>query len=199
MKIGIFGGAFNPVHNGHINLAKNYADSLELDKVIFIPTAVPPHKTSHHLASQQDRMNMLKLAVCDNRFEISDIEFKRQGKSYTYDTIKQLKEIYPDDRFYLIIGADQFLTFSKWYKWQEILENAVICTSAREDDDERKKMIDFAKELNLTEKDFYLSPYPVYRLSSSEIREKIKAGYDVKNCVPEGVWQYIIKKGLYSV
>lgn len=199
MNIGIFGGAFNPVHNGHINLAKNYADSLNLHKVIFIPTAVPPHKTSENLASGEDRFNMLEIALDDERFEVSDIEFKRQGKSYTYDTLIQLKKFYPDDNFYLIIGADQFLDFNSWYRWQDIIKMAVLCTSAREDEFEKKRILDFSGQLGLTEDKFYLSDYPVYKLSSSEIREKIRSGQDIKGLVPGGVRQYIIEKGLYSV
>lgn len=201
MRIGIFGGAFNPVHNGHLNLAKGFKDILSLDKIIFIPTSVPPHKSSVGLAPQCDRFNMLALAVeSEDSFEVSDIEFKRQGKSYTVDTIKELKEIYNNDTFFLIIGADQFLTFHKWYKYKEILDMVTICTSAREDENERVRMLDYADNLDgLDMNRFFLSPYPVMKLSSSMVREKIKNGEDVSSLVPAKVLDYIIEKGLYSV
>lgn len=102
LKIGIFGGAFNPVHNGHLNLAKHYLDELGLDKILFIPTNIPPHKSNEDFAGRKDRFNMLRLAIKPyDKFEVSDIEFKRDGKSYTYDTLLELKKIYKNAEFYL--------------------------------------------------------------------------------------------------
>ena len=119
MRIGIFGGAFNPVHNGHINLAKSYIESLSLDKLLVIPTANPPHKTALGLADKEDRLTMLSLAFSGvNKTEISDIEFRRTDKSYTYETIKELRKLYSCDDFFLIIGEDQFLSFDKWYQYE---------------------------------------------------------------------------------
>ena len=101
MKTGVFGGTFNPVHKGHIMLAEYCMDSVRLDRIIMIPTAVPPHKISKNLASENDRLNMCELACKGKKnFSVSDIEIKRQGKSYTYETVTQLKEIYPDDHLY---------------------------------------------------------------------------------------------------
>lgn len=201
MKIGIFGGAFNPVHKGHIQLAENYLNLLSLDKLLFVPTAVPPHKTADNLAPEKARFDMLRLAVKNNsRFEISDIEFKRQGKSYTYDTLTELEKIYPKSQFCLIIGADQFLTFDKWYRWQDILKKVTLCTCARENEAQKKKILDFSRTLEIMEKDkFFLLDVPVLKLSSSEIREKISRGEDVSNLLPDGVYDYIKKEGLYGV
>lgn len=200
MKIGIFGGAFNPIHNGHLALAKSYFENLKLDKVLFIPTAVPPHKTSDYLVSAQDRLNMARLAVSDySVFEVSDIEFKRQGKSYTYDTLAELRNIYVDDEFYLIIGADQFLTFHYWYRYQEILDMVTICTSARENEQEKKSLYDYAKSHTEMRGKFYIADYPVIKVSSSEIREKIKKGEDTSSLMPKIVYNYIVEKGIYSV
>lgn len=200
MKIGIFGGAFNPIHNGHLALAKSYSDSLKLDKILFIPTAVPPHKTSQYLVSAEERLNMVKLAVGDYpEFEVSDLEFKRQGKSYTYDTLTELRKIYPDDDFYLIIGADQFLTFHNWYKYKEILDMVTICTSARESEQEKKSLYDYVKSHTEMQWKCYIADYPVIRVSSSEIREKIKKGEDTSSLMPKMVYNYIVEKGIYSV
>ncbi|MCH5320813.1 MAG: nicotinate (nicotinamide) nucleotide adenylyltransferase [Eubacterium sp.] len=201
MKIGIFGGAFNPIHNGHLALAENYYESLHLDKIIFIPTSIPPHKTADYLVSQNDRLEMVRLATQDNSsFEVSDIEFHRQGKSYTYDTLLSVKELYPDSEIYLIIGADQFLTFHLWYKYKEILDMVTLCTSARENEQEKQELYDYAKSLDGLEKDkYFIANYPVIRFSSSEIRDKIKNGEEISALVPKRVCEYIFEKGLYSV
>ena len=130
MKTGIFGGTFNPVHKGHIMLAEYCMDSVRLDRIIMIPTAVPPHKISKNLASENDRLNMCELACKGKKnFSVSDIEIKRQGKSYTYETVTQLKEIYPDDHLYTIMGADMFLTLDRWKNPKIILSPllSVIC------------------------------------------------------------------------
>lgn len=200
MKTGIFGGAFNPVHNGHLTLAKSYYDSLKLDKVLFVPTAVPPHKTSENLASCEDRINMTRLAVEDMcGFEVSDIEFRRQGKSYTYDTLLEIKKLYPQSELYLIIGADQFLSFHKWYRYKDVLSMVTICTSAREDGRERQAMLDYASGIPEMQGGYYIADYPVIQLSSSEIRERLKNGESISSFVPEKVFKYICEKGLYIV
>lgn len=201
IKTGIFGGAFNPIHNGHLNLAKKYLEVLNLDRTIFIPTALPPHKTDRFLASKEDRFNMLELAISDcEEFEISDIEFQRQGKSYTYDTLCLLREKYPNDDFYLIIGADQFLTFNLWYRYRDILDIASICTAARENGNQREKIIDFSNKLDGLDKNrFHLLNSDAVEVSSSQVREKIKKGEDVSSLIPEKVYNYIVEKGLYSV
>jgi len=201
MRIGIFGGAFNPVHNGHLNLAKNYSFSLKLDKIIFVPTSVPPHKSSADLVPKADRMNMLSLAIDGyENFELSDIEFERQGKSYTVYTLEELKKIYPADDFFLIVGADQFLAFHTWHKYKKILDMVTICTCARESEEEKSRMLHYAENLDgLDMNRFFLSEYPVMKLSSSTIRDKIRNGEDISSLVPEKVKEYIIEKGLYIV
>ena len=199
MKIGIFGGAFNPVHNGHMNLAEIYYRGLELDKLIFIPTAHPPHKSGEALASQQDRLNMLSLAIEDKPYEVSQIEFQRQGKSYTYDTLTELKKLYSNDTLYLIIGADQFLTFDRWYRYKDILNMAVLCTCAREDEEEKQRIKSFASNLGLGNDEYFLSTEPVLRVSSSQIRTGIMDSEDISSLLPKKVLEYILEKGLYCV
>ena len=199
MKIGIFGGAFNPVHNGHMNLAEIYYRGLELDKLIFIPTAHPPHKSGEALASQQDRLNMLSLALEGTPYEISQIEFQRNGKSYTYDTLTELKKLYTDDTLYLIIGADQFLSFDRWYRYEDILNMAVLCTCAREDEEEKQRIKAFASRLNLSEDSYYLSAEPVLKVSSSQIRTGIMNSEDISSLLPKKVLDYILEKGIYRV
>ena len=199
MRIGIFGGAFNPVHNGHINLAKSYFESLSLDKLLIVPTANPPHKTAVGLASEDDRLNMLSLAFKDmDKVELSDIEFQREEKSYTYDTIKELRKIYPNDELFLIIGDDQFLSFDKWYKYKDLLSEVVLCTAAREEN-KREEIIDFAETLLSKNQNYFLADFEPVVVSSSEIREKIKKNEDISALVPAEVSEYVKDKGLYIV
>ena len=198
MKIGLFGGAFNPVHNGHINLAKSYIDNLKLDKFIFIPTANPPHKSSSGLAKDKDRINMLNLAISsiDNAI-VSNIEFKLDGKSYTYNTVCELKKIYPDDDFYLIVGADQFLNFKNWYKYKELLNMVTLCTAAREKSqyDELKRF--YENDDIMSKYDCVVANIPVYVVSSSQIRDLIKNNNSVNNYLPSDVSKYIKDNNLY--
>lgn len=196
MKIGIFGGAFNPVHNGHLVLAENYLNVLSLDKILFVPTSVPPHKTSEYLASGEDRMNMLKSAIRGNdKFDMTDLEFRREGKSYSFDTITELKKIYPDDELFLIVGSDQFFGFQSWYRADDILSTVTVVTAARENN-EYNALLDFkAQHENM--KNTVVSDFRAVEVSSSEIRSKVTAGEDISTLVPAPVADYIKEKRLY--
>ena len=197
MRLGIFGGAFNPVHNGHINLAKSYLSSLALDKLLIIPTANPPHRSGAGLASEEDRLSMLSLAFEGvDKIELSDIEFKRSEKSYTYDTVKELRKTYTNDEIFLIIGEDQFLMFDKWYNYKELLEEVTLCTAARERDT-RQAISDYAQKLLGGKYSCYIADFEPIVLSSSELREKLRAGEDVSAFIPPKVYKYIKDRKLY--
>ena len=197
MKIGIFGGAFNPVHNGHLQLMNSYLDALMLDKIILIPTAVPPHKTAEQLISGEDRLNMVSLAVKGNdRLEVSDIEFRREGKSYTYITVCELKKLYAEDELFLIVGSDQFLYFPNWYQSEELLKLVTVCTSAR-NQGEYKALLDFKND-NENMQHCIVSDFEVFEVSSSEIREKIKNKDSISGLVPTAVEEYIKEHRLYG-
>lgn len=196
MKTGLFGGAFNPVHSGHLHLASKYLESLKMDRILFIPTSVPPHKSSDFLACKKDRLNMLSLAIKNNpAFEMTDIEFKRSGKSYSYNTILELKRLYPNDEFYFIIGSDQFFAFKTWYRADDILNMITVCTAARESN-EYQRMIHFRAE-NENMKSILISNFDVLDISSSQIRNLIKKGRSIKGLVPDKVEEYIRKTGIY--
>lgn len=193
MRIGIFGGAFNPIHNGHLALAKHYKDSLSLDRLIYIPTANPPHKPSGNLIDGEHRINMLKLCVGDD--EVCDIEFRRDGKSYTYLTLQELRQVYPNDKLYLIIGADQFFYFENWYKYEEILSLATVVTAAREGN-QYSQMLEF-KAQHPSLKDVVVSEFEVIDVSSSQIRNAVSQGEDISQYVPKRVEEYIKEHRLY--
>ena len=196
MKTGLFGGAFNPIHLGHLQLAGAFAESLSLDRIIFIPTAIPPHKTARYLAPAQDRLKMLSLVTAENpRYEVTDMEFRREGKSYSYDTICELKECYPEDTFYLLIGSDQFFYFPKWYKAEEILRLVTVCTAAREDG-EYQRLLAFRAQYDYM-KDTVVENFNVFPVSSSEIRDRVKNGRSLCGLVPTAVENYIKENKLY--
>ena len=198
MKTGVFGGTFNPVHKGHIMLAEYCKDSVGLDRIIMIPTAVPPHKISKNLASENDRLNMCKLACRGKEnFFVSDIEIKRQGKSYTYETLTQLKEIYPDDHLYTIMGADMFLTLNRWKNPEIIFEKSSIITIPRDDENKLELENFYNKVLKAMGASSVILPNPVMSVSSTFIRENLDNFNLISDMLDKGVYDYIIKNNLY--
>lgn len=208
MRIGIFGGAFNPVHNGHLHLLEWLVRINQIDKLLVIPTANPPHKSDKDFADALDRFNMLELALKNkdnfdfdvtDRIEISDIEFKLTGKSYTYNTLKALKKIYPNDSFFLFMGSDQFLNFKKWYRYNDILELSAVIGFARDEEDcgkLRQYLKDNQAEFHYNADVLTAEPMVI---SSTDIREKVKNGKSIDGLVPKEVEEYILEKGLYRV
>ena len=127
MRIGIYGGTFNPIHAAHVHLVREFIKRLSLDRVILIPTGTPPHKATHQLASGADRIEMCRLAAADIAecpVTVSDIEVLRTGKSYTADTMTELKAQYPDDELFLLMGEDMFCTVEKWYHPERIFRRS---------------------------------------------------------------------------
>ena len=130
MKTGIYGGTFNPIHNGHLHIVEEFRRGLGLDRVLLIPTRVPPHKAAPDLASAGERFAMCRLAAQGKPWlELSDIEMRREGKSYTAETLEELSVLYPQDQFYLLMGEDMFLTLGRWYRPETIFSLASVCTT----------------------------------------------------------------------
>ncbi len=197
-KIGIFGGSFNPVHNGHIKLAKTYYNALGLDELLVIPTNISPHKSVDKPTSAEDRVNMLRLAFKELPYvTISDIELKLGGKSYTVLTLKELKKIYPNDKLYLIVGGDMFLCFDKWREYQNILSMCTVCAAPREEG-EIIKLLAYQEKLDPSKECTIVLDSSVLEVSSSEIRSKTKNIQELKSLVPQEVFEYIVEKGLYN-
>lgn len=197
IKIGLFGGAFNPVHNGHVNMIKEAFADLKLDKLLIIPTCKSPHKDTK-LISFEDRAKMCELAfeeeIASGKFEISDIEKRLGGTSYTIITVRELKKLYPKDAvFYLIIGGDMLFYFDKWYRYEALLGECKVVAAAREAH-EYSDMCEYAAEMGRIK----VLNLQVTEISSTEIREKIKNGQAVTGLVPQSVERYIREKGLYE-
>ncbi|MCM8781279.1 MAG: nicotinate-nucleotide adenylyltransferase [Candidatus Omnitrophica bacterium] len=187
MKIGILGGTFNPIHIGHLILAEEVWEKLALDKIIFVPTYLPPHKDDADIALAQDRYAMVKLAIRKNRkFLVSDIEIKRDGRSYTIDTIKELKKIYPKDELYFIIGSDLVNYLGEWKDLEEITKLVKFIVATR-------------PGYPLEKIPTYISTIAIRAvdISGFEIRKNIRENKSFRYLVPESVYRYIIKKKLY--
>lgn len=198
MNIAIFGGSFNPPHKAHLKIAREFSSLLSVDKMLIIPTFVAPHKAIKYFVSAQDRLNMCRLLFSDEGFSVSDIEIKREGKSYTIDTLEILGKEYPEAKFYLIIGSDMLLSFHLWYRYRDILKKCTLCVMTREDEIDCDEMLSYAENtLGLSESEIVLSPAPATEMSSTQIREKLSAGEDVSDCLSDEVIEYIKEKGLY--
>lgn len=204
MKIGIFGGTFNPPHKGHARMIEKMAKELELDKVLIIPNKKPTHKRCDDLADNIDRLNMCKIAFKNPIYEISTMEMDRESDSYTIYTIEELEKKYVGAEFYLIIGSDMFLMFHKWYKHKELLEKCTICVASRDNDDTIKELRSYAfsnlgiyiKELDA--KNIHISKMDAFEVSSSEIREKISDGKSVYGLVEPEIIEYMESHKLYG-
>ena len=197
MKIGIYGGSFDPVHNGHVNAALTFKEELSLDKIIVIPAYQPPHKKGLALTPSEHRLNMCNLAFGEMEgFEVSDIEIRRADEGYMADTIAELREIYPDDEFYLLIGGDMLLSFRKWYAWSKITDEAVLAVAARnwEDDAALEGEAAMLRSYGATVK---IVPIDVKEISSTAVREVVRRADDISSMVPEGVDDYIWDHYLY--
>ncbi|CAK6476099.1 nicotinate-nucleotide adenylyltransferase [Peribacillus castrilensis] len=186
-KIGILGGTFNPPHIGHLIIANEVLDALELDEIRFMPNHVPPHKEKSEEVTDMDRLAMLENAIAGNpSFYIEGIEIERKGTSYTYDTIKLLKELEPANEFYFIIGADMIEYLPNWHRIDELVH-----------------MVNFVgvKRPGYNENTVYpitMVKVPQMFISSSMIRRKLRTGKTVKYLIADPVVKYIKGNGLYE-
>ncbi|MBI3601699.1 MAG: nicotinate (nicotinamide) nucleotide adenylyltransferase [Candidatus Omnitrophica bacterium] len=169
-KIGFLGGSFNPIHVGHLMMAQAALDTLGLDEVVFVPAYCSPHKRDEDLASGQERLNMVRLAIAGNkRLSLSDVEIKRGGKSYTIETIRSFKNQYPRARLFFIIGEDNVAGLRTWQGIDEIL-----CMAS-----------------------FIVINRSWFDVSSSLIRQHIKRKRSIRYLTPDAVVNYILRKKLY--
>jgi len=193
IKTGIFGGAFNPVHNGHVRLAEEAVKQLKLKKLLIIPTYDSPHKQTK-LAPFDDRAEMCRRAFSHiEGAEICDIERRLGGKSFTINTVRALRDELPDAQFFLLIGGDMLFSFDQWYKYESLLKETKVCAVAR-DNDSFVDMMEFANEMGRVR----VLPTKAVEVSSTDIRAKVAKGESITELVPAAVAEYISQSGLYS-
>ncbi|MDT8861439.1 nicotinate-nucleotide adenylyltransferase [Alkalihalobacillus sp. MEB130] len=189
-KVGLFGGTFNPPHLGHLLFAQEVLISFELDEIWFIPVNVPPHKESDDLASNQDRVDMLVGATRDNdHFHVNTIELEREGPSYTIDTMKQLKQLYPDDTFYFLIGGDMIEYLPKWTKIKELMELVTFIGVKRPGSTVQPN--EYSNQVLLLE-------MPQIDISSTDIRHRVQSGKPITYMVPDRVEALVKERLLYE-
>lgn len=195
MKIALFGGSFDPIHYGHLNLAESAYEKFNLDKVIFIPSGIPPHKCST-VAHKIHRLEMIKLAIRDNpHFAVSDYELKKSGKSYTYQTIEYFKQKYPEDGLFFLIGIDLFLTFNTWKKNNQLLGMCKFLVGVRPGIP--RCFAEVGSVGTKRNKTATIFKSPLIDISSTMLRKYIKEGKSVRYFLPQKVEEYILNKGLY--
>ncbi|MCP3899765.1 MAG: nicotinate (nicotinamide) nucleotide adenylyltransferase [Desulfobacteraceae bacterium] len=221
MNIGLFGGTFNPFHNGHIEIIKYVAGKFALKKVLFIPCAIPPHKGKQNLAPAKDRYDMVALSLGalpdTNNFFASDIELKREGPSYTIDTINEIKKMEgKDNQCFLIMGTDAFFDIQTWKNFKEIFNEICVILMLRKQEIGQKKLlqkieafiinnISSSYKIN-SDKDMFthseknnilIAHVPKIDISSTMIRKLIRQGNSINNLIPPSVSKQIYEKGLY--
>lgn len=189
-KIGVFGGSFDPIHIAHLIVAQKSYEQAKLDKVIFVPTGVPPHKVNLN-ATPEQRYEMVKLSIEDNRnFSLSRFEIDKKDYSYTIDLLNHFSK--DDINIYLIIGDDSFFNIHKWKNYREIIKKSNIIIYRRKYSNQ--EIISKAKEYDI---EVIIVKSPIIDISSSFIREEIKNENSVKYMLDENVRNYILKKDIY--
>ncbi len=197
-KIAVLGGTFNPIHNGHIRLALSCHKELGFDKILVVPTNVPPHKETSDLCSNRDRLEMCRLAVKGMPvFEVTDLEYRLGGRSYTVNTLRALRKEYPKARFYLLVGSDMFFTFRQWRSYRDILSGCTLVGASR-NFEEHQKMQEMSASFQREGFDTVVIENDVYVLSSTELRRLMQEYKDISAYVNADVLQYIREHSLFG-
>jgi len=200
MKIGVLGGSFDPVHMGHLSIAEEAREAFRLDRVVFVPAAKPPHKGGATAAPAADRLRMVELAVAGNpAFIVSDVEMRRDGPSYTIDTLDEIQRMYPEMSVYFIVGADSLAELHNWHRAGDLVRRFDFLIIGRPgapgvslDGLKEKFGPEAARRLDAN----YLRS-GFFELSATEIRERARAGRSIRYLVPRAVERYILARGLY--
>ncbi len=199
-RIGVFGGSFDPVHMGHLTIAQDAVEQLELNRLIFVPAAVPPHKQGKTLVEGRHRLEMLQLATESNlSFEVSDMELQRGGISYTFDTMRQIQFEHPGEELFFIIGLDSLVELHLWRNIEPLLEMCTVVPFARGGEDSAK----IAQQIQLsnvwkTKLLERLIRIHEIEISASEIRMRLAEGLSIRYLVPPEVEMYIAEHHLYG-
>lgn len=191
MKVGIFGGSFNPPHLAHLIMAERVREQFGLDQVLWIPNRIPPHKLEAGLVAPAHRLAMTRLAVEGNpAFTVSDVELRRDGVSYTLDTVRSLQEAMPENEYHLIIGEDSLRDFPTWHRPEEIVRRVPLIVYRRPG-----VVIDSLPDYISARVRF--AEAPLIEISGTDIRARLRAGRSIRYLVTEPTRTYIEKHGLY--
>lgn len=198
-EIGILGGSFDPIHKGHLSIAKAAMKECGLAKVILLPAKVQPFKVGRAMAPEEDRVNMVSLIARENHnFAVSTVEAYSQQVSYTYKTLQILKQEYPKDRLRFILGTDSFLSLEKWYKGEELLREFSFIVGVRPGYKESETEETVRRMRTLYGTSVKILHNRVLEVSSTEIKQNIKLGKSIRHQVPFSIERYIHEHGLYQ-
>ncbi len=196
MKTGLYGGTFDPLHNGHIKVAQAAKNHLQLDRIIFIPAGDPPHKTGKKITDKAHRLAMTELVAERVGAFVSDWELNQTEKSYSVKTVQHFKELYPEDEIFFIIGADSFRDLPSWWHYRELMELCNFVVVSRPDVDKSTFLSRFSGD-ETPPRVFFLDNI-LMDISSTQIRKMVAEGEDVSRLVPIYIAEYIQANGLYS-
>ena len=199
MRIGLFGGTFDPIHLGHLILAEIVLEQMNLDTIWFLPSGSPPHKLKNEITPPRSRAEMVEFAIAgDKRFSMNPMEFEREGPTYSFETLELLRENHPEDEFFFIIGADSLEDFPGWKKPERIVELAtVVAVNRGHQSDEEMERMKSALPDEIASRVEIVS-MPAIDLSSTEIRKRVKQQKSIRYMVPHAVDAYIKNQNLYS-
>lgn len=197
-KVGILGGTFNPMHMGHLILAEWAADFLRLDEVWMLPSGISYQKRHADVLPGKERLHMARLAVEGNsRLRCLDLEIRREGYTYTFETLEELREAHPKARFYFILGADSLLSLERWKHPEKIFQSCALVAAVRNHISPEELKTKREELLKRFGGEIILLPFLDLPFSSSEIRRRVADGQSIRYMVPEGVRNYIEEKGFY--
>ena len=197
-RIALFGGTFDPIHNGHIVLARELAARLQLDRVVLMPTFVPPHKVKADMAPAIDRVEMCRLACAPYpELTVSEMEINRRGASFTVLTLEEMHRVWPQAELFLFVGADMFLTLGTWHRFADIAQLATLCAVPR-DDVPAAELRRYAKELESVGARCVIEELETPRISSTQVRERAATGETLDGLVPSAVAAYIEARQVYA-
>ena len=199
MRIAIYGGSFNPPHIGHVEAARSVCEELRPDRFLIIPANTPPHKElEENSPGPEERLEYCRLAFADiPGAEVSDMEIRREGRSYTSETVEILRRQYPEAEICIVMGTDMFLSFRTWYRWQFMLETCTLAVLSREAYDNRE-IEDFCAELERENRaKVLIIPHQPLPMSSTEIRERLRMGLG-SDLLPDAVYERIIRTNAYD-
>lgn len=217
-KLGILGGTFNPIHVGHLAAAEEVRERLDLERILFIPSFLPPHKDDEAIPPAAQRLAMVKIAIAGNpQFSLSDIEVQRGGKSYTVDTVTDLHRAYPGAEIFFITGLDSFLDIQTWKDWERLLGLCSFVVLSRQGhaftdlvnlpfmktSKQKLEVLDSGEQARINAEtpagmSIWLEQVPLYDISSTDIRKRIRQGRSIKYLLPDAVETYIINNTLYA-
>jgi len=213
-RIGIFGGTFNPVHNGHVQAAAEVQKRFALDRILFVPSSIPPHKETHEIASPRDRLKMVELALRGRRRLVpSPIEIRAGGTSYSILTLNKVKKLFPKAWVFFLLGVDAFLDIETWKEWKRVLEQSLFIVMTRPGHRLREargilgetfedRILEIPGQVRIREAWFsefriFLVPIQALDISSTDIRRRIRNGESVRGWIPPSVGNYIREHELY--